>query len=69
MSKMINEYKGEGQYATMDSAYMGDIMAQVGRKVWGMNMVGTVQCNRLGAPDTKATTVTINDQAVLGIVW
>jgi len=40
----------------MDSAYMGDIMAQIGREVWGMNMVGMVQCNRSGAPDTKATT-------------
>jgi hypothetical protein len=40
----------------MDSAYMGDIMVQLGREVWGMNIVGTVQCNRLGAPDTKATT-------------
>ncbi len=44
MSLMINKYKGEGRYVTMDSAYMGDIMAQVGREVWGMNMVGTVQC-------------------------
>ena len=56
MSLMIDEYKGKGCYVTMDSAYMGDIMAQVGREIWGMNMVGTVQCNRSGAPDTKATT-------------
>ena len=56
MSLMIDEYKGKGRYVTMDSAYMGDIMAQVGREVWGMNMVGTVQCNRSGAPDTKVTT-------------
>jgi hypothetical protein len=30
MSLMINKYKGKGCYVTMDSAYMGDIMAQVG---------------------------------------
>ena len=42
---MVDDYKGAGRYITMDSAYMGDIMAQVGREVWGMNMVGTVQCN------------------------
>ena len=35
---------------TMDSAYMGDIMAQIGRKVWGINFVGTSQTNRTGAP-------------------
>ncbi len=37
------------------TAYMGDIMAQVGWEVWGMNMAGIVQCSQSGAPDTKAT--------------
>lgn len=46
---MIDDYIGEGHYVTMDSAYMGDIMAQIGREVWKMNMVGMVQTNRLGA--------------------
>jgi hypothetical protein len=46
MSKMIDEYKNAGRFVTMDSAYMGDIMAQIGREIWGMNMIGTVQCNR-----------------------
>ena len=54
LSLMIDDYKGKGRYITMDSAYMGDIMAQVGREVGGMNMVGMVQCNHLGA-DTKDT--------------
>jgi hypothetical protein len=56
MSKMIDEYKNAGRFVTMDSAYMGDIMAQIGREVWGMNMVGTVQCNRSGTPNMKTTT-------------
>ncbi len=43
MSLMLKDYKGQGRYVTMDLAYMGDIMAQVGQEVWGMNMVGTVQ--------------------------
>ena len=33
----------------MDSAYMGDIMAQIGRFEWKINMVGTAQTNRTGA--------------------
>ncbi len=48
MSKMINKSKGEGHYVMMDSAYMGNIMAQVGQEVWGINMVGNVECNRSG---------------------
>ena len=32
----------------MDSAYMGDAMAQVGREIWEINMVGMVQSNRTG---------------------
>ncbi len=33
----------------MDSTYMGDIMAMIGRNVWCINMVGTAQANRTGA--------------------
>ena len=39
---------------TMDSAYMSDIMAQIGRFEWEINMVGTSQVNRTGA-NAKAT--------------
>ena len=46
MSIMIDEYTENGQYTTMDSAYMGDIMAQIGSEIWGMNMVGMVQMNQ-----------------------
>jgi hypothetical protein len=30
MMLMVDIYEGEGRYATMDPAYMGNIMAQVG---------------------------------------
>ena len=53
----------------MDSAYMGDIMAQVGREVWGMNMVGMVQCNWSGAPDTKATTKKMKAGTYESTMW
>jgi hypothetical protein len=33
----------------MDSAYMGNAMCQVGREVWGINMVGTCQTDSTGA--------------------
>ncbi|KAL7526484.1 hypothetical protein ACHAXR_001514 [Thalassiosira sp. AJA248-18] len=33
----------------MDSAYMGDVMGQIGREVWEMNFVGTCQTDRTGA--------------------
>ena len=33
----------------MDSAYMGDTMAQIGHHEWKVNMVGTAQMNRTGA--------------------
>ncbi len=69
MLKMINEYKDEGRYVTMDSAYMGDIMAQIGREVWGMNMVGTVQCNQSGAPDKKATTKKMKAGTYKSTMW
>ena len=49
---MLDPFKGEGRFVTMDSAYMGDIMAQIGHHEWGMNMVGTTNDNRTGA-DTK----------------
>jgi len=35
---------------TMDSAYMGDTMGQIGREEWKINMVGMAQTNRTGAP-------------------
>jgi hypothetical protein len=68
ISLMLKDYKGQGRYMTMDSAYMGDIMAQVGREVWGMNMVGTVQCNRSGA-DTTETTKKMKPGTYDSVMW
>ena len=53
----------------MDSTYMGNIMAQIGREVWGMNMVGTVQCNRLEAPDTEATMMKMKAGSYESTMW
>jgi hypothetical protein len=45
----LDNLKGKGHCITMDSAYMGNIMAQIGREGWQLNMVGTSQSHRLGA--------------------
>ncbi|KAL7525224.1 hypothetical protein ACHAWF_001263 [Thalassiosira exigua] len=46
---MLDSFKGKGHCVTMDSAFMGDTMAQIGRYVWQINMVGTAAHNRTGA--------------------
>ena len=56
---MLESFKHKGHCVVMDSAYMGDAMCQVGREVWGINMVGTRQFHRtsagaLGKADIKA---------------
>ena len=56
---MLSPFKGKGRCVTMDSAYMSDIMAQIGRYKWGINMVGTAQVNYTGA-DAKATVTDLN---------
>jgi hypothetical protein len=33
-NEMLAEFKGRGMCLTMDSAYMGDIMGQIGREEW-----------------------------------
>ena len=48
MSLLLDDFKGKGHYVTMYSAYMGDIMAQIGREEWKMNMVRTAQSNQTG---------------------
>ena len=47
--KILDAFKGLGMCCTMDSAYMGDILAQIAREVWGFNFVGTCQIDRTGA--------------------
>ena len=38
---MLHQFKGKGRGVTMDSAYMGDIMAQIGQSEWGMLILTT----------------------------
>ena len=51
-SIMVASFMGKGHCLVMDSAYMGDVMALIGRFVWLINMIGTVQSNRTGPGDT-----------------
>jgi hypothetical protein len=44
-NEMLDDFKGRGTCMTMDSAYMGDIMGQIGQDVWKMNLLGTCQSN------------------------
>jgi hypothetical protein len=41
LSLMLNNFKNKGYCVTMDSAYVGGIMAMIGHDVWHINMVGT----------------------------
>ena len=49
MSVLLDYFKGKGCCVTMDYAYMGDIMVQICRNKWKLNMVGMSQSNRTGA--------------------
>jgi hypothetical protein len=49
LDNFLDAFKGKGHCVTMDSAYMGDTMGQIGREEW-KNMVGTAQTNCTGAP-------------------
>ena len=43
---ILDKFKRKGQCVTMDSVYMGGIMALIGHHEWKSNMVGTSQENR-----------------------
>jgi hypothetical protein len=45
MLVLLDDFKGKGHCVTMESAYMGDIMAQISRDEWKLTMVGTSQPN------------------------
>ena len=45
-------FVGRGCCATMDSAYMGELLAQIATVAWKVNVLGTTQSNRCG-PDPK----------------
>ena len=51
---MLQPFKGKGRCVIMDSAYMSDIMTEIGCNEWHMNMVGMAQVNCTGA-NTEAT--------------
>jgi hypothetical protein len=38
---MLDEFKGQEICVAMDSAYMGDVMGQIGHDVWKMNFLST----------------------------
>ena len=40
---ILHPFKEKERCVTMDSSYMSDIMAQIGRYELGINMVGTIQ--------------------------
>mmetsp|Transcript_14103 Transcript_14103/g.29816 ORF Transcript_14103/g.29816 Transcript_14103/m.29816 type:complete len:284 (-) Transcript_14103:390-1241(-) len=46
---MLDNFKGQGHCVTINSVYMGDIMALIGRHEWKINVVGTAQQNQTGA--------------------
>ena len=46
---MLKPFHGNGYCVTCDSAYMGDIIAQVSRNEWKGNMVGTIRLDQTGA--------------------
>ena len=50
-SIMLKPFFGRGHCLVMDSAYMGDSMALIGRHIWKINMVGTVQTKRTAGGD------------------
>jgi hypothetical protein len=49
LSLMLDSFKNNSHCVTMDSTYIGDIMAMIGCNVWHINMVGTAQANHTGA--------------------
>ena len=49
---MLKPFNGNGHYVTCDSACMGDIIAQVSRNEWKINMVGTIRLDLTGTDIT-----------------
>ena len=54
LQEFFQDFMGRGHYVTMDSAYMGDLMALIGREIWKCNILGTCQANRVGADITES---------------
>ena len=49
LNKMLDAFRNAGHHVTMDSVYMGNIMAQIGRFECLIKMIGTAQANWTGA--------------------
>ena len=52
LGEFLTDFMRRGCSCTMDSAYMGQLLAQVACKVWLVNVLGTAQIDRCG-PDSK----------------
>ena len=50
LEMFLGPFMGRGCIVTMDSAYMGELLAQVATKAWKVNVISTAQVNRCG-PD------------------
>ena len=51
---MLKPFNSNGHCVIYDSAYVGDIIAQVAYNEWRINSVGTIQSNQTGV-DIKVT--------------
>jgi hypothetical protein len=40
---MLEPFKHNGRYVVMDSAYMSDVMCQVGREEWKINRIQAIR--------------------------
>ena len=67
-SIMLEDFKGRGHGLTIDSAYMGDIMALIGRYKWEVNIVGTAQENCTGA-DTAEEKKALEKGTYEAVMW
>ena len=65
---MLKPFKRNVHCPTCDSAYIGDIMAQILRNEWQINMVGTIQLNRCGA-DAGSTCKEMTLHTYESAVW
>ena len=48
-SIVLDPFKGKGHSVVCDSTHMSEIMANIARVIWVINLIGTCPCNRIGA--------------------
>ena len=61
-------FKGNGHCVTCALAYMGDIIAQVSRNEWKINMVGAIRSDQTGV-DIKSTCDGMEKRTYDTAVW